>query len=80
MEVKNKKVAVTAIAASDNNWLTQAADVDVLDRVFSRTIYLGKNDSADNWREVDDEYKTAVEKQASALRIAEIEAREESEE
>lgn len=42
-----------------DNWLTDG-------NTFGKLVYLGENDSADNWREVTPEEKAEIEKQQQA--------------
>lgn len=43
----------------EENWLTDG-------NTFGKLVYLGENDSADNWREVTPEEKAEIEKQQQA--------------
>lgn len=47
------------IYAKENMWLTQKADVDDNTRIYSQEIWLGKYDSADNYRDADQAEKDA---------------------
>lgn len=43
------------IEASEGLMLTQKADVKIEDRIISKRIYLGSNDSDKNWTEITSE-------------------------
>ena len=67
------------VVPDEGKFLTQAADVEILDRIIASTIVLGKNDTRSNWIEIDqaqaDEYKALKEKAREERRKAEEEAR-----
>lgn len=67
------------VVPDEGKFLTQAADVEILDRIIASTIVLGKNDTRSNWIEIDqaqaDEYMTLKEKAREERRKAEEEAR-----
>lgn len=51
-----------------NGYLTQNDNVDIIDRLFSKKIYLAVNDSAQNYKEItEDEYTTLKEQQDKAI-------------
>lgn len=62
MEVTTTNVTLRMVKPSGDLWLTKKNVAEGEERVFSKEVYLGTNDSADNWMEVDDEYKSAYEK------------------
>ena len=62
MEVTTTNVTLRMVKPSGDLWLTKKTVAEGEERVFSKEVYLGTNDSADNWMEVDDEYKSAYEK------------------
>ena len=43
------------IVEPTNGWLTQAQELEIQDRVFSKKIFLAVNDSIDNWKEITEE-------------------------
>jgi len=55
MTIENLKILI----ADEGKWLTK-------DGVFSKKVYLGTLDKADNWQEVSDAEKEAAEKEAEA--------------
>lgn len=67
------------VVPDEGKFLTQAADVEILDRIIASTIVLGKNDTRSNWIEIDqaqaDEYMALKEKEIEERRKAEEEAR-----
>lgn len=52
METKIKQVDVRILKPNEGCLLTQSADVDVKERVFSEEIWLASTDSADNWKDI----------------------------
>lgn len=52
METKIKQVNVRILRPNEGCLLTQSADVDVKERIFSEEIWLASTDSADNWKDV----------------------------
>lgn len=56
--MKIKKVELQIITASEDKWLTQKADTTPINlRVISKKVYLGVNDTPDNWIEIDEATK-----------------------
>ena len=47
-----KNFTVQVLEPSEGFVLTQAEDIDLMNRVFSKKVYLGVNDSVDNWKEI----------------------------
>lgn len=45
---------VQILEAEKNHKLTQKADVDILQRVFTDKVFLSVNDDAKNWKEIPD--------------------------
>jgi len=88
--MKNSSVTVQIIEPDDDMWLTQAEDVEILTRVFSKKVYLAVNDDQDNWKEITqaeyEQYQSQIEaailaeKEAIAAMEQEIEEEEEEEE
>lgn len=62
MEVTTANVMLRMVKPSGELWLTRKDVADGEERIFSKEVYLGTNDSADNWIEVDDEFKKDYEK------------------
>ena len=62
MEVTTTNVMLRMVKPSGELWLTRKNVADGEERIFSKEVYLGTNDSADNWMEVDDEFKKDYEK------------------
>ena len=43
----------------ENGWLTQANDIEIENRIFSKKVFLAVTDSIDNWIEISEEqYQT----------------------
>lgn len=42
----------TVLTADEGNFLTQVADIAIDKRIIATKVALGRNDSADNWREI----------------------------
>lgn len=47
-----KNFTVQVLEPSEGYVLTQVEDVDAMNRILSDRVYLGVNDSADNWKEI----------------------------
>ena len=60
--------------------LTQSNDVDILERILTDKLYLGVNDSPDNWKEITnteaDEIRQKQEELAKELEEKELEVNE----
>ena len=68
----------TILRPDEGHYLTEANEVDIKVRSFSTVIALGANDSADNYKEIDEaEYQTLKAEQEAALK-AEQEAEQEA--
>lgn len=50
--MKQSTYTVQIIEATDEHILTQSADIDLKDRIFSEKIFLGINDKIENWKEI----------------------------
>lgn len=61
MEIREKTVTIRTIVAGEGMWLTQVTEVT--ERIFAKSVTLGKYDSPDNWREVTDEWKEEWERE-----------------
>lgn len=47
------------ILEPENGWLTQANDIEIENRIFSKKVFLAVTDSIDNWIEISEEqYQT----------------------
>lgn len=58
--MKQGQYIISTLEPEDkDNWLTDG-------NTFGKLVYLGENDSADNWREVTPEEKAEIEKQQQA--------------
>lgn len=53
--MKQENYTTRVLVADDNHHLTQAADVDIMDRVITDKVFLSVNDAPENWREISDE-------------------------
>ena len=59
----------TILRPDEGHYLTEANEVDIKVRSFSTGIALGANDSADNYKEIDEaEYQTLKAEQEAALK------------
>lgn len=52
--MKNSNYTVRVIEPETGFYLTQAADVNIENRILSKKIFLAVNDSEDNWKEISD--------------------------
>lgn len=74
--MKNSNYTVRVIEPETGFYLTQAADVNVEDRILSKKIFLAINDSEDNWKEISDMEAEVI--KAEQERIAREKAETES--
>lgn len=58
-----KNFTVRVLEASEGFVLTQVEDVDVMNRILSDRVFLGVNDSEDNWKEITAEKAAEIEKE-----------------
>ena len=66
METKIKQVDVRVLRPNEGCLLTQSADVDVKERIFSEEIWLASTDSADNWKDITIEEADKIKKEQEA--------------
>lgn len=52
METKVKQVTVSILKPNEGCMLTQSADVELQNRVFSEEIWLAATDSPENWKDI----------------------------
>lgn len=50
--MKQTAYTVQIIEPTSGHVLTQSADINLKDRIFSEKVFLGINDSIDNWKEI----------------------------
>lgn len=43
------------ILEPENGWLTQAQEIEIQNRIFSKKVFLAVNDSVNNWTEITEE-------------------------
>lgn len=67
METKVKQVDVRILKPNNGCLLTQSADVELQDRVFSEEIWLASTDSPDNWKDISIEEAEQIKKQQEEL-------------
>lgn len=70
MKLTETPVTLRELRPSEGMWLTQTTNVE--SRVYSQLVYLGVNDSPDNWREATEDEKLAYEAEEKARMEAEI--------
>ena len=63
METKIKQVDVRILRPNEGCLLTQSADVDVKERIFSEEIWLASTDSAENWKDITIEEADRIKKE-----------------
>ena len=74
METKIKQVDVRVLRPNEGHLLTQSADVDIKERIFSEEIWLASTDSADNWKDITIEEANQIKKEREAAMAEEREA------
>ena len=67
METKVKQVNVRILKPNAGCMLTQSADVELQNRVFSEEIWLASNDSPNNWKDISIEEAEQIKKQQEEL-------------
>lgn len=67
METKVKQVNVSILKPNTGCVLTQSADVELQNRVFSEEIWLAATDSPENWKDISTEEAEAIKKQQEEL-------------
>ena len=67
METKVKQVDVRILKPNAGCLLTQSADVELQNRVFSEEIWLASNDSPNNWKDISIEEAEQIKKQQEEL-------------
>lgn len=76
METKIKQVDVRILRPNEGCLLTQSADVDVKERIFSEEIWLASTDSADNWKDITIEEADKIKKEQEAAMAEEQASRQ----
>ena len=76
METKIKQVDVRIIKPNDGYLLTQSADVELQERIFSEELWLAVTDSPDNWKDISIEEAESLKKQQEELHSQITEAKE----
>lgn len=66
METKIKQVDVRVLRPNEGCLLTQSADVDIKERIFSEEVWLASTDSADNWKDITIEEADQIKKEQEA--------------
>ena len=69
METKVKQVDVRILKPNNGCLLTQSADVELQNRVFSEEIWLASTDSPDNWKDISIEEAEKIKKQQEELQF-----------
>lgn len=52
--MKTSNYTVQILEPSEG-WLTQSAETEIQNRVFSKKVFLAVNDTVDNWKEISEE-------------------------
>lgn len=76
METKIKQVDVRILRPNEGCLLTQSADVDVKERIFSEEIWLASTDSADNWKDITIEEADKIKKEQEEIMTEEQASRQ----
>lgn len=70
MNFTEKQVTLRYLTPSEGMWLTQVGETG--NRVFSKQVILGVNDSRDNWRDATEQEKLEWEEAEKARMEAEL--------
>ena len=73
METKIKQVDVRVLRPNKGCLLTQSANVDVKERIFSDEIWLASTDSVDNWKDITIEEANQIKKEQETAMAEELE-------
>ena len=73
METKIKQVDVRILRPNEGCLLTQSANVDVKERIFSDEIWLASTDSVDNWKDITIEEANQIKKEQETAMAEELE-------
>ena len=73
METKIKQVEVRILRHNEGCLLTQNANVDVKERIFSDEIWLASTDSVDNWKDITIEEANQIKKEQETAMAEELE-------
>ena len=76
METKIKQVDVRILRPNEGCLLTQSADVDVKERIFSEEIWLASTDNADNWKDITIEEVDKIKKEQEEIMTEEQASRQ----
>lgn len=76
METKIKQVDVRILRPNEGCLLTQSADVDVKERIFSEEIWLASTDNAGNWKDITIEEADKIKKEQEAAMAEEQASRQ----
>lgn len=76
METKIKQVDVRVLRPNEGCLLTQSADVDVKEHIFSEEIWLASTDSADNWKDITIEEADKIKKEQEEIMTKEQASRQ----
>lgn len=52
--MQTTQMTVTVLTASPGHWLTQTGDTPDEQRIYTQTVYVGRADTPDTWREASD--------------------------
>ena len=67
METKIKQVDVRILKPNNGCLLTQSADVELQERIFSEEVWLAATDSPDNWKDIPLGEAESIKKQQEEL-------------
>lgn len=67
METKVKQVNVSVLKPNEGCVLTQSAEVELQNRIFSEEIWLASTDAPENWKDITIEEAEALKKQQEEL-------------
>lgn len=67
-----EEIKVRVIKPTEGYLLTQANDVEIINRVFSDKVFLAVTDSVDNWKEISIEEADAIKAEQERLAQEEL--------
>ncbi len=58
--MKQQEYITRVITPEEGHFLTQAEDIDIMQRVFSKEIFLAVTDSPANWKEITEDEANVI--------------------
>ena len=69
-----QSINIRVLTPNKGNYFTQAGEVEILERIISEKVYLGKFDSPENWKEITEQEAEDI--KAEQQEVLEAQAKE----